>query len=50
MNGQQAPYRCKFCGQPSWIDPSDQSPPPDYCQEVDHGKSDYRNLDGSDDD
>ena len=42
----QAPFTCKYCGMPSWIDPSDQSPPPDYCHEIDHGteedRSDYR--------
>lgn len=32
-----APHTCKHCGLPSWIDPSDQSPPPDYCHEIDHG-------------
>lgn len=31
------PYTCKFCGARSYIDPSDQSPPPDYCHESDHG-------------
>ena len=31
------PFRCLFCGHPSWVDPSDQSPPPDYCHESDHG-------------
>ena len=35
----EAPYTCKYCGMPSWIDPSDQSPPPDYCHEIDHGTS-----------
>ncbi len=30
------------CGQPSWIDPSDQSPPPDYCHEIDHGTAEDR--------
>lgn len=33
----KAPYVCKFCGFPSWIEPSDQTPPPDYCHESDHG-------------
>ena len=45
-NEHQAPFTCKYCGMPSWIDPSDQSPPPDYCHEIDHGteedRSDYR--------
>ncbi len=31
------PYTCKFCGAPSWLDPSEQAPPPDYCHESDHG-------------
>ncbi len=34
-------------GRPSWIDPSDQSPPPDYCHEIDHGTSEDRALFGS---
>lgn len=32
------PYQCKFCGMPSWVDPSDQEAPPDYCHESDHGR------------
>lgn len=32
-----APYTCKFCGAPSYIDESDQIPPPDYCHPEDHG-------------
>ncbi len=36
----KAPYNCKFCGTPSWIDPSDQEQPPDYCHESDHGCQD----------
>lgn len=35
-----APYRCKYCGAPSWIDPSDQVRPPAYCHESDHGEPD----------
>lgn len=31
------PHRCGFCGAPSWVDPSDQTPPPDYCHPEDHG-------------
>lgn len=34
---KQPPYSCVFCGAPSWVDPSDQSPPPDYCHPEDHG-------------
>lgn len=38
----EQPYRCKFCGAPSWVDPSDQDAPPDYCHESDHGsREDY---------
>lgn len=37
-----APFRCRFCGADSWIDPSDQTPPPDYCHESDHGSDDDR--------
>lgn len=36
-DAQNAPYRCLFCGVPSWVEPSDQRPPPDYCHEEDHG-------------
>lgn len=39
---QEAPFTCKYCGLPSWIDPSDQSPPPDYCHEIDHGTAEDR--------
>ena len=35
-------FTCKYCGMPSWIDPSDQSPPPDYCHEIDHGTEEDR--------
>lgn len=37
-----APFKCTYCGQPSWIDPSDQSLPPDCCHEIDHGTAEYR--------
>ena len=30
-------YHCVYCGAPSFVDPSDQSPPRDYCSESDHG-------------
>ena len=33
----EAPFVCKYCGLPSWLDPADQTPPPDYCHESDHG-------------
>jgi hypothetical protein len=33
----QEPYNCQFCGAPSWLHPSDQTMPPDYCHESDHG-------------
>ena len=29
-------FTCKYCGAPSEIDPSDQTPPPDYCHPEDH--------------
>lgn len=32
------PYRCVFCGAKSWLHPSDQEAPPDYCHESDHGE------------
>lgn len=35
---QAPPFTCKYCGSPSWIEPSDQSLPPDYCHESDHGE------------
>lgn len=31
-------YTCKYCGQPSWIDPGDQEAPVDYCHPSDHGE------------
>lgn len=31
------PHRCRYCGAGSYLDPADQSPPPDYCHESDHG-------------
>lgn len=42
------PYRCVFCGapsyrEPSYREPSEQTPPPDYCHEChesDHGSPD----------
>lgn len=40
------PFICKFCGLPSYIDPADQSPPPDYCHESDHGLPDEEDADG----
>lgn len=43
----EAPFTCKYCGSPSWIDPSDQSPPPDYCHEIDHGTAEDRAVFGS---
>lgn len=33
------PYQCKYCGAPSWYEPADQIPPPDYCHESDHGSA-----------
>ena len=30
-------YICKFCGADSFIDPHEQTPPPNYCHESDHG-------------
>ena len=38
------PYTCKYCGQPSWLDPADQTPPVDYCHPSDHGDPDETNL------
>lgn len=32
-----APFKCKFCGLPSWVEPSDQEPPADVCHDADHG-------------
>jgi hypothetical protein len=42
----EAPFSCKYCGRPSWVDPSDQSPPPDYCHESDHGTVEDRSVFG----
>ncbi len=36
----EALFTCKYCEMPSWIDPSDQSPPPDYCLEIDSTSDD----------
>lgn len=36
----EPPHRCQFCGAPSWIEPCDQTPPPDYCHPEDHGSPD----------
>ena len=36
----EPPYRCMYCGAPSWYPPIDQTPPPDYCHESDHGDPD----------
>lgn len=47
VDNREAPFTCKYCGQPSWIDPSDQSPPPDYCHEIDHGTSEDRAVFGA---
>lgn len=51
------PYTCKFCGQPSYIHPTEQEAPPDYCHESDHGQpediepafDDAADLDSDDD-
>lgn len=29
-------FTCEYCGAPSEIDPSDQTPPPAYCYPEDH--------------
>ena len=34
-------FTCKYCGRPSHLDPSEQSPPPDCCHESDHGEPAY---------
>ena len=39
------PYTCKYCGQPSWLDPADQTPPVDYCHPSDHGEPDHGDPD-----
>lgn len=33
---QNATFTCKYCGSPTEVDPSDQTPPADYCQQADH--------------
>lgn len=35
---KKPPHQCPFCGSPSWNDPSEQSPPADYCHYGDHGE------------
>jgi len=37
-NERPRPFQCRFCGSPSWVDPRDQVPPLDYCNESDHGE------------
>jgi len=37
---QTPPFKCLYCGAPSWVDPSDQSPPPGHCHDDDHGSPD----------
>lgn len=34
------PYRCVWCGAPSWREPGEQPQPPDYCHEGDHDDPD----------
>lgn len=36
----EPPFTCQFCGAPSHVDPSDQSPPAVYCLPVDHAEVD----------
>lgn len=43
-SNEEPPFTCKYCGLPSWIDPSDQSPSPDYCHKIDHGTPEDRKL------
>ena len=31
-----APYRCQYCGMPSWVEPAEQIAPVDYCHDDDH--------------
>lgn len=35
---KKPPYNCPYCGTPSWIDPSEQPTPVDYCHYGDHGE------------
>jgi hypothetical protein len=44
MSGPIPPFTCRFCGQPSWVDPSDQTPPADCCHQSDHGESDEEGV------
>lgn len=32
-------FTCRYCGSPTDVDPSDQTPPADYCHESDHRSS-----------
>ena len=42
----EQPYKCIFCGAPSWLEPNEQTMPPDYCREEDHGTpEDYEDYD-----
>ena len=35
-------HTCRWCGEPSEVDPSDQTPPPDYCHPDDHGAGRFK--------
>jgi hypothetical protein len=37
VSATTAPFACRYCGQPSWVDPVDQSAPVDVCHAADHG-------------
>lgn len=39
-----APHTCKYCGDPSWVDPSDQLPPLGTCWTVYHGYNTNENT------
>lgn len=39
------PFKCLFCGAPSWFDPADQPPPAAYCHESDHGEAEPDRFD-----
>lgn len=41
-----APYRCLFCGAPTWLHPREQSVGIEGCTPVDHGEPEVEELDG----
>jgi hypothetical protein len=41
---QSPPYTCQVCGAESWVHPSEQYMPPDYCHPEDHGSAEEYDI------